>query len=983
MEAALWQEVKVVLATALELPDSERAAYLDEACAGYPELRSEVESLLHAGKDVTGFIETPGLAEHGYVLAEGVPEAGTAVGAYQLGCLLGRGGMGVVYLATRSDGTYRSNVAIKMLPPWLASDELVRRFRDERQMLATLDHPNIARLIDGGTTPTGSPYLVMEYVHGEPLDKYCDARQLSIDERLTLFRTICSAVQYAHQHLIIHRDLKPSNVLVTSGGVPKLLDFGIAKLLDPDVAAQRDATRDMRLFTPGYASPEQIRGENVTTAADVHALGVLLYLIMCGRHPFDNGDETEHRVMQAVCERDPVLPSAVVGRAPARGRCTPEECTEIASRRTTTCHRLHRQLCGDLDNIIAKALAKDPAGRYTTVDELAADVARHQRALPVRARPRSLAYRAQKFVRRNRWNVAIGGTAFAAMCTALVIASWQATVANAQRVRAEHHLSSVRKLANAVLFDLNDELAKSPTRARKLMVDKALEYLNTVAEDAGRDADLQRELAAGYEKIAAVQGHPGVANLGDTSGALLNYRKALQMRQQFLAADPENLKHKEAVARDYEALALIVRFGGDLKAAHDYSMRALHLAGQMAKQAPANVDAQLYLASQLSSVGTVKYEPGHASLGDMAGAIADQARALAIREEAVRVNPSDRRLRMSLDGSYQLLADLYLIGGQPDASAAMGLKCKALLEPAVSADPENAPLQRRLALCYRKIAHALAEQRQFEDAIVFARASLELREALARADAHNVRLKRDVALGYSGVGAIQEASGDYPGALRSYEMWLSMAQELAAANPKDHVLQLNMQEAHGSIGDVSLKQRRYAAAVESYRQALVIRLRARESEPSITDDDLANLYSGLGIALVRAGSRAEGAWYLDRAVVLHQKLVAADAPNAWAKRDLALAYARRAEAATIAAGLSRTRTSRDTIELRQSASACSDLQSSAAVWQGMRNAGTLSMKDLPDAQQTWNAVATCMAVHAPSLGYEAADVGRTLVAAEH
>lgn len=959
MDAALWQQVKAVLATALELPEQDRARYLDEACAGRVELRREVDSLLRAGENATGFIETPGVSEHGYVLAEALPDIGQAIGAYQLEVQLGRGGMGVVYLATRSDGTYRSKVAIKMLPPWLVNDDLVRRFRNERQVLATLEHPNIGRLIDGGTTAAGSPYLVMEYVPGEPIDKYCDARSLSIDARLTLFRTICSAVQYAHQHLVIHRDLKPSNVLVTSNGTAKLLDFGIAKLLDPELAHERgEATRDMNLFTPGYASPEQIRGEAVTTATDVHALGVLLYLLVCGRHPFGDPKDTDHRVMQAVCEQDPPLPSAVIGRAAGRGRVDAARAADIAECRSATPARLHRKLRGDLDNIIAKALAKDPAQRYNTVDEFAADIARHQRALPIRARPRSLAYRARKFVRRNRWNVAIGGTALAAMCAAVVVASWEATVANAQRIRAEQHASNVRKLANAMLFDLNDELRRSPTRARKLIVDKGLEYLNVLARDAGSDAALDREIAAGYEKVAAIQGHPAVANLGDATGALENYRKALAMREQLLAADPRNPRLERELARTYEELAVLVRFNGDAKTAFDYATRALELATDAARSAPHDTDAQLYLASQLSSLGAVKYEPGHASLGDMAGAIIDQKRALAIREAVVASRPNDATTRMSLDGSYQLLADLYLIGGEPAASAQMGYRCKALLEPALSRDPENVPLQRRMALCYRKIAHALGEQREFQTALTFARKSLELREAIARADAANVRTKRDIALGHSGVGAILEAAGHYDAALQAYRRWLAIVRDLAASNPADQVLKLNMQEALDSIGDVLLAQHRNGTAIETYREALNIRLAARDTAPTVTDDDLAQLYSGLGIALVRSGSRNEGMWYLDRAVTLHEQIVAADAPNAWAKRDLALAYARRAEAKAL--GSRPASASGSALALAEDAS-CSDIERSAGVWRAMRDKGILSTKDLREAHAMWSSAAHCIA----------------------
>ena len=945
-DAARWQRVKDVLATALELPEEGRRPYLDSACAQDPGLRAEVDSLLAAAQDATGFIEAPALAAHGHVLDQAIPDTGTAIGPYVIERELGRGGMGVVYLARRNDGAFTGAVAIKLLPPWLASADLKRRFHNERQVLATLAHPHIARLLDGGTTTGGVPYLVMEYVDGTPIDRYCDLHTLGLDARLTLFRTVCAAVQYAHQHLVVHRDLKPGNVLVTAEGSVKLLDFGIAKLIDPEQGAGNDATRDMQLFTPGYASPEQIRNGTITTASDVHALGVLLYVLLTGAHPFEAPGCSQHEVIAAVCEREPRRPSALRGRRRREAGAPADAAAAIAAQRATTPARLHRQLRGDLDNIVAKALAKDPARRYATVDELASDVARHQRSLPVRARPQGLAYRARKFVRRNPWNVAAGATAIIALTGALVMAQWQAVVATAQRERAELHASNVRKLANALLFELNDELGKGPTRARKLMVDKALEYLNVVAKESGHDAAFTRELAGGYEKIGAIQGLPLVANLGDAKSAIENYNRAMAMRESLLVADPANATLKRELAKTYEDMSTLLAFSGEAGRAHAFALRALALAQELARVQPDDVATQMYLARQYANVAERIYDPGHPGTGNSNDALAYHARALDLRERMVRAHPARPDLRLSLDGSYQTMADLYLIKGKPAESVAMGQRCQELLEGAVRAAPENPAPKRRLALCYRKIAHALAEQGMFVPALDFARKSLELRENVARADPDNIRFQRDVALGYSGVGAILQQSGDHRGAAAAYRQWVAMTLRLGRDNPSDQVLRINLRESQGSLGDALRLQGRHAQAIAAYREAM--QANAELGDAGIrggAGTGSANILVGLGSSLVAQHAFAEGLAYLDKAVADHEAFVASDPFNAWARRDLARAYAARA-AALRGQAMRDGDTAERATRLQRG---CAEARRAAATWEGMRADGILSPKDAAEA----------------------------------
>jgi len=395
-----WQQVKEIFSAALECPPEERRALLDSACRNQAELRREIETLLESHDSAGRFLVDPVRARPKPDLAR-TPETsdeGRSIGPYRVLRPLGQGGMGVVYLALRDDDAYRKQVAIKLIQRGLDRDAIVRRFRTERQILATLEHPSIARLIDGGQTEDGQPYLVMEYVDGEPINQWADHHRLGLRQRLELFRTVCMAVQAAHQNLVIHRDLKPSNILVTADGNPKLLDFGIAKLLDPGLTADTViATADDEwLMTPQYASPEQLRGENITTASDVYALGLLLYELISGCRAYSLEGSAPAAMMEVVCRQVPE-PASV-----RFAELTAEEQTENAHQRATEPRRLRRLLRGDLDRIAAKALRKEAARRYSSAEQLADDLRRHLDGLPIRARPDTALYLLNKFVHRNR-----------------------------------------------------------------------------------------------------------------------------------------------------------------------------------------------------------------------------------------------------------------------------------------------------------------------------------------------------------------------------------------------------------------------------------------------------------------------------------------------------------------------------------------------------------------------------------------------------
>ncbi|MFZ0814753.1 MAG: tetratricopeptide repeat protein [Candidatus Sulfotelmatobacter sp.] len=391
-----WKRVEAVLNEALDMRPEDRPAFLDRECAGDLELRREVDSLLASVDKSLGFIERP-LYQVAQRLAEESEGPGSRIQAYELLKVIGEGGMGKVYLAARADDQYHQQVAIKLLQAGFAqTTAMLLRFRSERQILADLDHPNIARLLDGGVTPSGSPFLAMEYVDGVPIHEYCRENGLSIEQRLRLFVTVCGAVDYAHKHLVVHRDIKPANILVTKEGTPKLLDFGIAKLLDSEQGAAAQTRTADRLMTPEYASPEQITGAVVTTATDVYALGVVLYELLSGSRPFSLETMTPVELYRAICERDPEPPSTRAAKsAPSVFAATKVE--------------------GELDNIVLMAMRKEAGQRYRSARELGDDITAYLNGYPVRAKTATLGYRSAKFVRRNRASVAVAALAIVAL----------------------------------------------------------------------------------------------------------------------------------------------------------------------------------------------------------------------------------------------------------------------------------------------------------------------------------------------------------------------------------------------------------------------------------------------------------------------------------------------------------------------------------------------------------------------------------------
>ena len=494
-----WQRVKEIFSAAVELGELERAAYLQRACAGNAPLRSEVDSLLASHQDAEGFLEDSAVTEAAGLVQQELSEKwiGQRVGAYTLIEELGRGGMGQVFRARRADGQYQSEVAIKLVRAGYESQFVLRRFLAERQILARLVHPGIARLLDGGTTGEDVPYLVMELIEGEPIDQYCAAKELSIADRLRLFVSVCDAVSFAHRHLVVHRDLKPSNILITADQTVKLLDFGVAKVLDslaPDGANKPTVTL-LRALTLSFASPEQVRGEPITTASDVYSLGVLLYHTLTGASPYRSADgPSVTAVAREICELLPNVPSEA--RVPLK--CGSSERSWRA------------QLRGDLDSITMRALRKDPAERYSSVDLLATDLRRYLNHRPVLARGNSPGDRARKFIRRHR----LAGAASAGAVLAVAIGA--VFIGRQERMAAEEaaqRLAAAHRTAHLLLEELQSRGGAATATGTESNIEPLLRRLEARASSRD-DGELRRELEEALPAVRDSGAHNPVLSRG-------------------------------------------------------------------------------------------------------------------------------------------------------------------------------------------------------------------------------------------------------------------------------------------------------------------------------------------------------------------------------------------------------------------------------------------------------------------------------------
>ncbi len=740
-----WRQIEGLFHEAADLAPGERAAFLDRACTGDQELRREVESLLALDAPQDGFLKAA-VAQAAEQLPaapdEGGELTGKRIGRYSITSLIGKGGMGIIYRAVRDD-EFRMEVALKLLKRGTDTEAALSRFRTERHILAALQHPNIARLLDGGATESGLPYFVMEYVDGRPLLEY--SASLSIRQRLELFRTVCAAVQYAHQNLVVHRDLKPGNILVTADGAPKLLDFGIAKLLEPESAGSNMTltATGARLLTPDYASPEQVRGEPVTTATDVYSLGVVLYELLTGQRPYEIETCSPGAIERVICQEEPKRPSA-----------------------------LDQHLDRDLDNIVLLALRKEPQRRYASVEQFSEDIRRHLEGRPVRARKDTVGYRANRFIRRNKLGVAVAAVAVIGMLTGVM-------AVNRQARRAEYRFRQVRKLANTVLFDLNTEIESlaGSTKARELLVKTSLEYLDSLTAEAGTDPALQLELAAAYEKVGDVLGNPKFSNLGRPAASLESYDKALAIARKLGSSRPA----LEILARSYSKMGAVQYWGlGRSSEARENLRRAVSIADSI----PAKTGEPAYRvrAEAYGFLGDID------ELLDTEQASEPLRRSLDIAREWVDAQPSSEG-RYFLAVAMGRWADVLRQTGDLSQALENGLGAIRILEQLLKEQPENAVWGRERGLCWEIMGVVSGHPQHFnlEDrkaAAGWFQKFVDVFERLLAADPNNLRARFDLSEATAELAAVHRES-DPNRAGQLYRRSLALSSSFLSANPQD------------------------------------------------------------------------------------------------------------------------------------------------------------------------------------------------------
>lgn len=853
MSPERWQQIEEIFQTAIEYDPRERQSYLTQVCADDAELRQEVESLL-AHEVYDTFIADPIKGTVQLFTGETAHELlGQQLGPYRVTVLLGEGGMGAVYLGVRADAEFQQQVAIKVVRRGMDTRFILNRFRHERQILAALDHPNIARLLDGGTTADGRPYFVMEYIAGQPLTQYCNERQLGLTARLKLFLPICNAVQYAHQKLVVHRDLKPGNVLVNEDGVPKLLDFGIAKLLDNSQQgeAQTQTATQMRMLTPDYASPEQVRGQQITTASDVYSLGAVLYELLTGVRPHRFKTFTQAELEHIICETEVERPSSALERMKDDSRSMNASSSQPAASRLPH----PSSLKGDLDNILLMALRKEPTRRYQSVEQLAEDLLRYLAGRPVSARSDTWRYRAGKFVRRHKAVVALAALAVLSLLSGLLVANYQAR-------RAERRFQQVRKLANTFLFDVHDRIEKLPgaTPARALVITTALEYLDNLAQEAQGDAALQLELAQAYLKVGDLQGNPWAANLGQPAAAAHSYRKALALAEQLATqrGQAQEAQHaaQRVAAQAQAKLGIWQAEGGDKRGGLTALQQALQSAERLHQQTGTAADAAL-VAVLHGHIGDALIDTNQLS-----EALQSHLRSLAWSRQQAQLT-LNAETQMALARDFGRVAQAQAALGQLAQARANFEQAARLYETLLQGEPHNLAYQRGLRADYSWLGSVLGSPvfpnlGETAAAADYARKALQLAAASAADDSDNVLLQSDLILTHVRLGDVLQSAAPAQ-ALAQFRQGFAVAERLLARVPGDFKVQLRYAIAQTRLGAQLTRsgQARLALPLLTQAEANLQRLATQDAINQQLQADWRMNLSALAEAYEQVGDMAQ------------------------------------------------------------------------------------------------------------------------------
>jgi non-specific serine/threonine protein kinase/serine/threonine-protein kinase len=795
-----------VVAAALELCPEDREGYIERVCGHDTLLSTEVRTLIRAYEGAGDFLN-PSTYHEKWTEAEtnATELSGRHAGPYKLVRVLGRGGMGVVYLGARDDDQFEKRVAVKLMNPARYSPTLLRRFRDERQILAALEHPFIARLLDAGLTPDGIPYIVMDFVEGEPVHEYCKSRELSVRQRLELFLKVCDAVHFAHKNLIIHRDLKPTNILVTAEGTPKLLDFGIARILPRAAADTSQVTSPLaQALTPEYASPEQLCGGNLTIASDQYSLAVLLYELLTGRRPYVIEGRQLDDIVQVVCHDEPLrLSSAVSADSP----------------------RLAKGLKGDLDYIVAKALRKNPEDRYGSVEQLATDIRRQLDGYPVEARRGSFRYAATKYVRRHKASIA--GVVVA---LAIAVAGVAATVRQARI--AERRFNQVRQLAHSVVFELHDGIKPlaGSLPVRKLLVMRALDYLNALARESGRDRDLSIELAQAFIRIGEVQGGLTMASFGDYAAARDSFQKAYDLLLPLYdrdATDPELGNLMGTVLYRLQGVSMALK---DVKQAFGYCQRAENTYLKVLGEHPNNDKTRRLLAAAYFGHAVTLAYMGGDPLSEYWQKSLDIYRELAARKSA----------EVDIDRDYARSLTFYasrLVGhGRAERAVTLLQQAHSMNEARVARAPHDQEAIMDLTQSYGQMAHALNSLGRAEEALAANETSLKIVQRLTAASPQDAYLGEELAARHLTLGNQLTSMNRHDEAAVHLRDVIRIADEMERRTPPVQVSRRTIALAWFHLGKTEERHHRKPAACDAFVRAARF-YREASAEPTVRKND--------------------------------------------------------------------------------------------------------------------------------------------------
>ena len=765
------ERVAEIVEEALESSADKRRRLIVDLCGDDADLRIEVDSLLRFQEKAFSFIEIPAFELAAKIIANenGKLKSGEQLGDYKIVSLLGEVESGEVYLA--EDTTLNRKVAIKLLRSGFgAGGNTIRRFRQEEQNLAGLTHPNIAWLYRGAMTTTGIPYFVMEYADGPRLDHYCRDKALSIRERLVLFRKVCAAVSYAHQRLVIHRNIKPANIRINADGEPKLLDFGIAKPLDPATSIIEQTIIVAAGITSEYASPEQVRGETITTASDIYSLGVVLYELLTEQHPYCVAGRRPGEVARAIAEQQPAKPSIAINLAKRESRIENRESSgsRFTASPCSTQRRLthdSRLLRGDLDHIILKALRKQPEHRYASVAQFSEDIHRYLVGLPVLAGRHSVGYRIGKFLKRHPVGIAAAAL-FTLTLIGGIMTAGLARRADQQRELAERRFNDFRQEANSLMSEIQDSAKNLPS--------------------------LQRELASVYETLGNIQRNAPSANLGDTNGALASYRKAMGIREGLgdLQASTET---QIEIARSYRALGDILAQKGDISGTVDNYRNSLAILEKLNVAPLDNISLQDELARTYETLGDAlqSQQPS----GERVKAYQD---ALSIRQRLLAQKPDDTNLQRAV-GLNLLKAgatDLKMPAAAENIGRGIGM-----LEALLAKDPNDARADRDIGYGYGQLGRLLIDAGDLAGALESRGKAVDMRQRTAGQNPKNAEAQFDLAVAEGDLSEVLLATGDSSKAKDHAQQSLSILLQLSAADPTNVVYRRNIGLGYEKLGD--------------------------------------------------------------------------------------------------------------------------------------------------------------------------------------